>query len=83
MGNSRGGAFILLKTICTIDDLKKKLDLSREEAAKWFHKALAHEAEIETLKVTNELLKEKFDAQKKSMGEHRNNNPSHISILRG
>ncbi|MFZ9596326.1 MAG: hypothetical protein ACO3A2_09640 [Bdellovibrionia bacterium] len=66
-----------------INDLKKKLDLSREEAAKWFHKALAYEAEIETLKITNELLKEKLDAQKKSVGEHRNNNSSHISTLRG
>ncbi|NBU20650.1 hypothetical protein EBS43_04430 [bacterium] len=68
----------------TIDDLKKKLELSREEAAKWFHKTLAYEAEIEALKNTNELLNQKLDAQKKSVGEHRkNSNPSHISILRG
>lgn len=55
----------------TVDDLKKRLDLSREEVSKWFHQAEEYKTEIESLKSLNKLLKAKLDDQSVMIDEFR------------
>lgn len=48
----------------SISELRKRLDLSREEVSKWFPMIEKLKSELESLKGVNCLLRVKFDEQR-------------------
>ena len=55
----------------SLDGLRKRLDLSREEASKWFHTSEKFKSELESLKGVNRLLKVKINEQQALIDELR------------